>query len=88
MNFGQPRKEEATFTASNKEFSLRASPRVPKTVSQSKNFGKIEKNSSLPTPKPTSQSFGTWKKPSYARISSREYGGGRMWGRKKGRTGS
>ena len=42
---------------------VRASPRIPKIVSQSKNFGKIEKNSSPTTPKPTFQSFGTWKKP-------------------------
>ena len=36
--------------------------RVPKRVSQSRNFGKIGKNSSRTIPKHTSQSDGTWKK--------------------------
>lgn len=42
-------------------FITRVSPKVPKTLSHSKIFGKIEKNTSPPTPNHTSQSFGNLK---------------------------
>jgi hypothetical protein len=51
-----------------KKNGIRASPRVPKTVSQSRIFGKIEKTPSPTTTNPTSQSFGTWKKYAHLRL--------------------
>jgi len=67
--------------------------RVPKRVSNSRNFGKIEKNSSRTIPKHTSQSFGTWKKnhPNARKLHAHIVApiwGGRTWVRKQNRIGS
>jgi hypothetical protein len=52
---------------------LRASPRVPKKVSQSRNFGKIKKNQSPTTPNPLLNLLALGKNHPHARKVMRAY---------------